>query len=128
MILTSYFSPNFYFGDLILEFFERPGISFIFFPSPMFYYKKFKHIAKLKEFSSEIYSYYLDLLLTFFFNLLAMLCGMCDLILQPGITDLNLCPLHWQCRVLTTGLPGKYLLLTFYSACSVTYPSIHPSI
>lgn len=65
MILTSYFSLNFYFGDLILEFFDRPGISFS--PSPMFYYKKFEHIAKLKEFCSEIYSYHLDLLLTFFF-------------------------------------------------------------
>ena len=35
----------------------------------------------------------------FFF--LAAPCGMQDL------SSLNLCPLQWKCRVLTTGLPGK---------------------
>ena len=36
--------------------------------------------------------------------------GLWDLVPRPGITS---GPLHWELRVLATGLPGKYLLLFF---------------
>ena len=52
---------------------------------------------------SVSFSWYLDLLVFFFF-FFATPCGMRDLVPLPGI---ELCPLQWECPVLTTGPPGK---------------------
>ena len=47
----------------------------------------------------------------FYFIFLAAPCGMWGL--SSPTRDLNLCPLHWKCGVLSTGPPGKSLFLFF---------------
>ena len=50
-----------------------------------------------------------DLLLTMACELLS--CGLWDLVPWPGIEP---GPLHWECGILATGLPGKSHLYEFY--------------
>ena len=50
------------------------------------------------------HDHFLEVKKKFFLTLLSLHCGMWDLVSWPGIEP---GPLHWEHRILTTGLPGK---------------------
>ena len=69
-----------------------------------------------KFFFKFLFKFYYYYLLLFLF--LAVLCSMRD---DQGS---NPCPLHWECGVLTTGLPGKSQVLFFLIKAQLMYDII----